>query len=60
MTEGAPVATTVVQLQRGETVRVSWRVRSGEDQDRPARLSVTPGLDAVASVRHVSSTCSSG
>ncbi len=43
---GRPVATTVVQLRRGETIRVSWRVRSGENQDRSARLAVTPGLTA--------------
>ena len=55
---GRSVATTVVQLTRGDTVRVTWRVRSGPDQDREARLAVTPGLNPTPSVRRIPSTCS--
>ena len=54
---GRPVATTVVQLRRGETVRVSWRVRSGSHQDRAARLAVTPGMTATDAVRRIASKC---
>jgi len=52
-----PVATTVVQLRRGETVRVSWRVRSGAGQDRAARLRVTPGMESKDAVTRVPSMC---
>jgi hypothetical protein len=54
---GRPVATTVVQLRRGETVRVGWRVRSGAGQDRAARLSVTPGMTSTDAVTRIASTC---
>ncbi len=54
---GRPVATTVVQLRRGESVRVSWRVRSGSHQDRAARLAVTPGMMATDAVRRIASKC---
>ncbi len=54
---GRPVATTVVQLRRGETVRVSWRVRSGKGQDRATRLSVTPGMESRDAVTRVASVC---
>lgn len=54
---GRPVATTVVQLRRGETVRVSWRVRSGAAQDRAARLSVTPGMESKDAVTRIPSRC---
>jgi len=52
-----PVATTVVLLRRGETIRVSWRVRSGAHQDRAARLSVTPGMDSRDAVTRIASAC---
>lgn len=54
---GRPVTTAVVQLRRGETVRVSWRVRTGRRQDRPTELRVTPGLDPVSAVTSVPNTC---
>ncbi len=53
-----PVATVAVQLRRGETVRVSWRVRSGRFQDRPARLTVTPGMLAAPAEQRVPDRCS--
>ncbi|MCW2846489.1 MAG: hypothetical protein JWR90_463 [Marmoricola sp.] len=56
---GRPVATTVVQLRRGETVRVSWRTRTASDQDRPARLVVTPGMQSRNAVERVASLCGS-
>lgn len=52
-----PVSTIVVQLRRSQTVRVSWRVRSAHDQGRPARLSVSPGLNPKPAVRLVPSAC---
>jgi hypothetical protein len=57
---GRPVATTAVQLRRGETVRISWRLRTGPRQDRPAELSVSPGMTATQSVTRIPSKCSSG
>ena len=54
---GRPVATVVVQLRRGQTVRVSWRVRTGDHQDRPARLTVTPGMSPTPAVKRTDSTC---
>ncbi|MGY2876242.1 hypothetical protein ACVW00_003432 [Marmoricola sp. URHA0025 HA25] len=56
---GRPVASTVVLLSRGDTVRVSWRIRSAQGQDRPARLSVTPGITARPAVTRVGDTCTS-
>ena len=56
---GRPVGTTVVQLRRGETIRVSWRVRSGADQAKATRVSVSPGLEARPAVTHVKSACGS-
>ncbi|MCW2838500.1 MAG: hypothetical protein JWQ15_2614 [Marmoricola sp.] len=57
---GRSVATTVVQLRRGETVRVSWRVRTGPHQDRPARLSVSPGMRSQKAITRVASLCGTG
>ncbi len=54
---GRQVATVVAQLSRGQTVRVAWRVRSDVGQDRPARLTVTPGLTQTPSVRQVPTSC---
>jgi hypothetical protein len=54
---GRPVATLVVQLRRAETVRVSWRVRTGAHQGREARLSVTPGMTATDAISRVESAC---
>jgi hypothetical protein len=54
---GLPVATAVVQLRRGETVRVGWRVRTAPHQDRQARLSVTPGMTATDAVSRIASAC---
>jgi hypothetical protein len=54
---GRPVASAVVQLGRGDTVRVSWRMRTGAHQDRSARLSVTPGMAPSPAVMRIASRC---
>jgi hypothetical protein len=54
---GRPVTTAVVQLRRGETVRVSWRVRTGSNQDRATRLTTTPGMSSADAVTRVASRC---
>lgn len=59
MDRGRPVTTAVVELRRGQTVRVDWRVVTGPHQDRPAQLTVTPGLEAVPAVTEVASKCGS-
>jgi hypothetical protein len=57
---GRPVMSTVVLLSRGDTVRVSWRVRSAKGEDRPARLSMTPGITPTPAVVRVPETCANG
>lgn len=54
---GRPVTTTAVQLRRGQTIRVSWRVRSGEGQDRAAQLTTTPGMVPTPGVRNILTKC---
>lgn len=57
---GRPVATTVVLLSRGDTVPVTWKVRSGQGQTGSAQLSVTPGMTSVPARKDVASACAQG
>lgn len=43
--------------RRSETIRVSWRVRSGSQQDRSGGLSVTPSLTFADAVMRIALTC---
>jgi hypothetical protein len=54
---GRPVATTVVQLSHGDSVPVTWKVRSGKGQTGTARLTTTPGMTAVPATIRVASAC---
>ncbi len=54
---GRPVVTLTAQMGRGDTVPISWRMKSGPGQVRGARLTMTPGLDPVPATRTFSSRC---
>ena len=52
-----PVASTVVLLERGQSVDVRWTARSGEGQDGAVRLRTSPGMEQGPAMTTVDSAC---
>ncbi|WP_310962227.1 DUF4012 domain-containing protein [Nocardioides terrisoli] len=55
--QGRPVATLVVQLHGGQTVRADWTMRSGPGQHRAVIVTQSPGIVAAAAVREFPPAC---
>lgn len=55
--DGRPADYVQLQLDPGQTVRVSWRMTSGADQDGDTEVAVTPGIEDRSYSSVVPSAC---
>lgn len=55
--DGRPVGMTYLELRPGQTVDVSWKMKSGDGQVGAAVLTTTPTIEKMDSVTSVGSAC---